>query len=170
MLENRCESLLLAYSSSTEDAKKRIQNSRLWGELDEAIDALSIKAHDLSSRGFREYALIAQELAANLREKSNQYFGEIAEGKKPDLENFKNNCISLINDKKPILSHHRGWKQTFANLLQIVTIIGSIGGIVNLMTTGKFSLFSVKTDSQKKLEKIESQVNSIGRAKCINSQ
>ncbi len=74
------------------------------------------------------------------------------------LTEFKANCMKSINDARPELEKHRGWKQLLLNTAQILSGIGIVAGIVNYKVNKQF-FFKVKTDSAKKLDALEKFLN-----------
>lgn len=70
---------------------------------------------------------------------------------------FKQACSSAIEHAMPTLVTHRGWKQAFADILNVIAAIGSLG-IANL-ATGRFRLFDVQTKSEKIVENFRQTLN-----------
>ena len=64
---------------------------------------------------------------------------------------FKDSCLQHINDAKPVLEQHRGWKGILTAILFVLALPVTLA----LYAAG---LFSIKTDSAKELGKLETSL------------
>lgn len=72
---------------------------------------------------------------------------------------FKNKCEKAIEEARPILEKHRGWKQILGNIGLVIVGLGVgyvVAGSIHKIKTGKFLFFN--TDSSSKLNKVEESI------------
>lgn len=119
------------------------------------LDKIKIKELDLRDRGYAVAADRAKELHGLIQEKHS----DLIEGK-IDNPTFKRDCIDAINQARPELEQHRGWKQILGNLAFAIVGLGILyvaAGLINKAVTGSFLFF--KTESAKKVEQLEGAIN-----------
>lgn len=74
---------------------------------------------------------------------------------------FKQECLDAIRASRSVLEEHRGWKQIIANISSAIASIVLLG-IPNALTgRGFLGLFPAQTDSAKKINELQSSVNTI---------
>jgi hypothetical protein len=72
--------------------------------------------------------------------------------KKIDYKTYKEKSLDIINEERPELDKHRGYKKILGNLLILICTLGT-GQLINKACTGNF-LFFKKTDSSKHIDKV----------------
>lgn len=121
--------------------------------IDIQLDNLKFKSNDLIMRGHTYAAREIDLLIFHLRTLNKWYF---VEGK-IDGEDYKQRALKTINDSKPILEQHRGYKKIVGNLILFILTLGAIF-IIKKAITGEF-LFFQKTDSAKQIKSITENIN-----------
>lgn len=138
--------------NSPSPAKRNIDFcTRVLGKCDFAIyfSLIAEKSAELNKKAmtdqrYQEAARVASTLLNRLDNAKNAFLIS----KRADI--FKASCLSAIDEAMPVLRQHRGWKQVLADLFSALVSLLTLG-VTNLVT-GRFRLFPVKTDSEKKVE------------------
>ena len=112
------------------------------------LDIIKIKAGELNDRGFKEAASEALKLYSIIYDAVKGY-----ESQQKTKKEFEAICNDAIAKARPALEKHRGWTELLNTLSSIIVSALTLG-ITNLIT-GKHWLFTDKTDSAKKLHKLE---------------
>lgn len=127
------------------------------------IQSVRLKYDDLRLRGYELEAGYADTLAEFLKTKGDLFFAETYQTQRSSFSLFKRQCSEEILKAKDWANIHRGYTQIFIDILQSLTLIGVILGAMQWSVTGKYSLFSVQTDSSTMLHVISGDVNQLGR-------
>lgn len=139
--------LFLQLGINESDTDKLIATINQRNALYNALAIIHDKANQLAEEGFEIAAVKAHSLIRSI-------VGETERNYTP--EQFKQACQRHIEDARPVLEVHRGWKEVFANL-GIALGLGGVGyllaGAVNYLVNGRFS-FHVKTRSEEKLDQL----------------
>ncbi|WP_218814700.1 hypothetical protein [Rickettsiella endosymbiont of Dermanyssus gallinae] len=93
----------------------------------------------------------ATNIVLILRDLNRDYFLE----KKIDYKTYKEKSFDIINQQRPELDKHRGYKQVLGNLLILIATLG-IGQLLNKACTGNFLFF--KTDSAKHIDTLSNMI------------
>jgi hypothetical protein len=140
-----------------EDQKK--EETLIYTQINLQLDKLENKAKNLCDRDYILAYCKAANIVRLLRSLNHDYFTE----KRIDYKTYKETFSDIINQERPELDKHRGYKQILGNLLILIATLGT-GQLVNKAYTGNFLFF--KTDSAKHintlsnmLEKMESLVS-----------
>jgi hypothetical protein len=113
---------------------------------------------------YTEAAKVANTLYIELTDAREAFLAldDIEAGK----TNFIKACRDAINKARPELEKHRGWSQVFLDLLNVLAFIGT-AGIANGVAKYKwdsYRLFTVETDSAKKLRKCDEALDTFEQA------
>ena len=125
---------------------KKISQSKI-DDFYTNIANIAAKATDLRKRGFIDEASKAETLAKELENKSKIFFASAPEQQSLLFPTFKQECTSKLSDENKWASVHRDYKQIFIDIIQTLTIIGAILGVLQWGVIGRYSLFPVKTKS-----------------------
>ncbi|RDH40119.1 MAG: hypothetical protein CFE62_005360 [Candidatus Aquirickettsiella gammari] len=68
----------------------------------------------------------------------------------------KEKSLDIINEERPELDKHRGYKQILGNLLILICTLGTVQ-LINKACTGNF-LFFKKTDSSKLIDNVSNMI------------
>ena len=79
---------------------------------------------------------------------------------KISLADFTAAYQAKIDEAKPVLAQHRGWKEILTNLVAAMLMFAGLGYLLTAAIKRDLLLFKVKTDSVQKLENIEQE--------CVN--
>ncbi|WP_010597603.1 hypothetical protein [Rickettsiella massiliensis] len=89
-----------------------------YAGIEVQLDTLEMKAYDLDYRGHHCAAIEAKGLVFNLHNLNRWYFSE----GKIDYVDYKTRALQAINESRPILEQHRGYKQILGNLVLFIFI------------------------------------------------
>jgi hypothetical protein len=117
-------------------------------EIELQLDSLEKKADDLTHRGHTLAASEAKHMVTLLRCLNHMYFKE----KRIGYYDYKSKALDIVNQARPELEQHRGYKEILGNLIFLISTLGA-AFIVNKVVNGHF-LFFQKTDSAKQLDAI----------------
>lgn len=119
-----------------------------YADIDLQLDALSKQAEELFQRNPNVAAWEAKYLIFDFRNLNRWYFEE----KKIDCEEYKSRALHIIDETRPVLEHHLGFKEILVNLLLLVATLG-IALSINKVVNGHF-LFFQKNYGAKQLDEI----------------
>ncbi len=80
---------------------------------------------------------------------------------KISLQDLTQGFQARIDDAKPVLAKHRGWKEVLINLIAALLMLGGLGYLMVAAIKHDLLLFKVKTDSLHKIESIEQELMNI---------
>lgn len=120
----------------------------IYVEIEIQLDGFDRKAIDLLHRGYKSAGEEASWVVFNLRNLNQWFFKE----KRIDYEDYRSKTLDLINQCRPELAQHRGYKKLLGNLILLILTLGT-AFIVNKTINGHF-LFFQKTDSAKQLDEL----------------
>ncbi len=130
------------------DFDKHFQSIRSkWLEMEQ-------KAHLRPNSNYRKAADTAKTLIIQMVQATDELFQSGTAINQRKLSIFNRSCINAIDEAKPVLEKHRGWRGVFAVLLLVLTFPISLP----LYAAGLF--FSIKTDSARKLQAFEESLSS----------
>jgi hypothetical protein len=111
-----------------------------------ALDELAKKADDLQSRQHYAAAETAHHLLLTLRSLTEAYFVTNS----INFATYRQETSEVIENSRPILEKHRGYKKILGNLLVLIFTLGA-GFLINKAYTGQFFFFNgTKTGKQLK--------------------
>lgn len=125
--------------------------------LEIAIDAFDNKAKDLLKRGHETAAINANWIVFVIRLLIKVSIKN--KDKKINNFNYKDHALGEILKARPILEQHRGWKKIIANLILLITTLGT-AHICNKIFNNHY-LFFRETESAKQLNQIEQKVSNL---------
>lgn len=107
----------------------------------------------------------AADKAATLHDNLALYFNDY-KANKMSLEAFKANSKQVIEEVRPVLEKHRGWKEFLGNVALFIGMLGAgfiITGLVTLAKTGgkQFLFYKFETESGKKVNMLEDALNNM---------
>jgi hypothetical protein len=141
------------------DYKSQINPTFLtYVDIEIQLDALFKKSEDLLRRHCNSAAGEAKYLIFDLRSLNRWYFEE----KKINEDEYKSRALTIINEARPVLEQHRGFKQLLGNLVLLILTLGT-AFIINKAVNGQF-LFFQKTDSAQKLDDLTQTVSQLSLA------
>lgn len=117
-------------------------------EIELELDKFAKKALDLSYRGHNLAAREADTIVSRLRDLNHWHFNKRRIG----YYDYKFRALEIINEGRPELEKHRGYKMLLGNLILLISTIGT-AFIGNKAVNGHF-LFFQKTESAKQLDEI----------------
>jgi hypothetical protein len=117
-------------------------------DIEIQLDVLFKKSEDLLRRNCNLAAWEARYLISDFRNLNRWYFEE----KKINYDQYQSRALQIINETRPVLEQHRGFKEILVNLVILIATLGA-AFIVNKVVNGHF-LFFPKTDSAKLLDTI----------------
>ena len=125
--------------------------------LEIAIDAFDNKAKDLLKRGHETAAINADWIVFVIR----LLIKVSIKNKDTKINNFnyKDYALGEILKARPILEQHRGWKKIIANLILLITTLGT-AHICNKIFNNHY-LFFRETDSAKQLKQLEHKISKL---------
>ncbi|WP_367608165.1 Dot/Icm T4SS effector Wip [Legionella sp. W05-934-2] len=132
------------------------------------LDLIDAKRKEFLARGEQDAFQAADKLYDTVKWQYDN-LTKLKDKTPQDIEQFKKNCQTAINDARPVLEKHRGWKQILGHLALAVIGLGvfyAIGLAAYKISGAQFSIF--KTDSHKKLDALEESLNNM--TKPSNSQ
>lgn len=125
--------------------------------LHQKIDALMTYSEQKQHEEGSTKADLALTLCGTLKEavRANETLAEETDSPNKQLKvlKFKLGLRKLMDEKKPELETHRGYKRLFTNVATVLCT-GLVANFINLAVTGNFLFFN-KTDTQKKLGKVD---------------
>lgn len=124
-----------------------------YTEIEVQLDTLEIKAMDLEKRGHKLATAEVKCLVSKLRSLNQWYFID----KKINGDLYKTTALKFINESRPLLEQHRGYKQILGNLILFILTAGSVF-LLNKVCTGHF-LFFKETDSANKINALTDKIN-----------
>ncbi|KTC89078.1 hypothetical protein [Legionella cincinnatiensis] len=148
-----------------EKRKKEFEPDSLIISLDAKIQFLNLlheiknKATAFKNNNQPEAAKVASQLHTRLFTASMEYFKAQYVTQK-NYKIFNELCTNAIDEARPVLEKHRGWKDFFAKLIVGIATLGIVPAalaIKSKIQTGSFSFRLLKTASQKQLDCIEEQ-------------
>lgn len=101
----------------------------------------------------KENASERAQLIENLYKKLNNELKIFQKGQN-SLADFKIECNHAIQEVRPHLEIHRGWKELFSNLLAGIATLGIIYAVNYFNSKGNSLFFKVNTDSINKLNEL----------------
>jgi predicted nucleotide-binding protein (sugar kinase/HSP70/actin superfamily) len=119
------------------------------------LDKISRKAKNLEGRGYHSEGVIAKGIVIELKKLNCSYFEE----KLIDLNDYKTRALAIIDDARPFLKQHRGFKRILTNLAALISTLG-IAFVVNKCVNNHF-LFFPETKSSALLIKVEHRVSQL---------
>lgn len=125
--------------------KKNIpEKSLIHAMIDIKIDKLENKVKSLHSRGHHNAALKVDSIVKELRELNKEFFID----NNIKYSAYRDKSLYILNNETSELDIHRGYKKIIANLIVLISTLGT-AHIINKVTTGNL-LFFKKTDSSYK--------------------
>jgi hypothetical protein len=106
---------------------------------------------------YREAAKSARELYT-MNKAKNVFLGS-GDAKEITLSQFESTCLRAIDTALLVLGVHRGWKEALAKIASVVLTITSFG--VTYLATGRFWLFTPKTNSAQKVNNLKNEINNM---------
>ena len=143
-----------SYKNDVENQKKDAINPEktlIYTQINLQLDKLENKAKNLLDRDHILAYCKAANVVRLLRSLNYDYFTE----KKIDYKTYKEISSDIINQERPELDKHRGYKQILGNLLILMATLGT-GQLVNKACTGNFLFF--KTDSSKHINTLNNML------------
>jgi hypothetical protein len=132
-----------------EDIKLGLASSKVEDKLLCALEELKLKSlsHCITAIDNPKYGQVAQssfELYQILRSEAEQFI------KAPNAHAaiFRKNCEEAINNAKPVLGQHRGFKQILLDILNVIFAISA------LFRNGNWRLFEANTASMNTVNKV----------------
>ncbi len=131
--------------------------------LQDQLALIQTKAAIFRSRAEKEISYTpARDAAENLYKDLSAALAEYNKNPKTkdSYTEFQKVSSAAINKAKPILEEHRGWKKILGNVGLAIGLLGVgyvIAGLINLKVNNQFLFFN-KTDSAKKVDKLEELV------------
>ncbi|WP_342220267.1 hypothetical protein [Rickettsiella endosymbiont of Miltochrista miniata] len=119
-----------------------------YADIEIQLDVLFEKSEDLLRRNCNLAAWEAKYLISDFRNLNRWYFEE----KKITPDEYQSRALQIIDETRPVLEQHRGFKEILINLIILIATLGT-AFIVNKVVNGHF-LFFQKTDSAKQLDVI----------------
>jgi hypothetical protein len=113
---------------------------------------------------YREAAKVAGTLNHALMSAKRDFLA--LDDREAGKADFIKACRDAIADARPELEKHRGWSQVFLDLLNVLAFIGT-AGIANGVAKYKwdsYRLFTVETDSAKKLHECDDALDAFEQA------
>ncbi len=104
-------------------------------------------------------AVFTSHLYRKLKEKAELFFALNEQERKTAFPHFKNECIEELEQAKVWAKQHRGYTQIFINILQTLTVIGAVLGVMQWSRTGHYSLFSAPTKTLQLIEQAQNEFN-----------
>ncbi|MBA3537040.1 MAG: hypothetical protein H0T84_10590 [Tatlockia sp.] len=130
-------------------------NQRL--KLSTALDALRLKACEHAMRALTDEAYIpVAATAVNLYQILHQEVDSYLD-KKSNTFNFQTNCKHAINEASSILGSHRGYKQIFMDILNV--ILSAI--TFKFAWSDKWRFFEIKTATVEAVDEFEENVEGL---------
>lgn len=131
-----------------------------WKEnISQLLTTLNEKAIALKANGHKTASRTAEDLSITIKAKIKEH---LTIGRKPiNIRSFMEECTTAINEARPTLGHHRGWKKLLGNLGIAILSLGVgylVAGLFQKALTGNFLLFRPKTDAEKKLATLEREI------------
>jgi len=120
--------------------------------IDIYLDNLTDKSQALIRRGHDLVAEKIQSVVSDVRKLNDEYFTQ----HKINSEQYKKEALRVINDSRPILEKHRGFKKILGNLALFILTMGT-AFLINKSCTGHF-LFFKQTDSAGLLQSLSTGV------------
>ncbi|MCZ6914123.1 MAG: hypothetical protein O7C59_06470 [Rickettsia endosymbiont of Ixodes persulcatus] len=124
-----------------------------FAEIEVQLDTLEMKALDLDHRGHKSAATEVKSVVSNLRALNQWHFSE----KKIDGYDYKARALQTINESRPVLETHRGYKQILGNLCLLI-LTAFLIFLINKACTGNFLFFNL-TESAKQLNALGQTIN-----------
>jgi len=130
------------------------------------LDEIAIKSAELSKKAIKNKryelaAVTAENMYKTILKAQETWKNSPAmyptEDPSVALKHFVETCKNAIHDARPELSKHRGWKQVLADFCNTLIFIATLS--MSYHATGKFRLFSPKTDSEGKLDNLENTLD-----------
>jgi hypothetical protein len=122
-------------------------------KIDVQLDTLEMKALDLSYRGHQLAATEVKSLVFNLHNLNRWYFSE----GKIDYVDYKTRALQAIDESRPSLEQHRGYKKTLGNLILLILTVGT-AFLIHKACTGDFFFFK-QTESAKQINALNQTIN-----------
>lgn len=120
------------------------EKSLIHAMIDIKIDKLENKVKSLHSRGHHNAALKVDSIVKELRELNKEFFID----NNIKYSAYRDKSLYILNNETSELDIHRGYKKIIANLIVLISTLGT-AHIINKVTTGNL-LFFKKTDSSYK--------------------
>ncbi|WP_218813791.1 hypothetical protein [Rickettsiella endosymbiont of Dermanyssus gallinae] len=145
-------------SDGSKAQKQNITNPEktlIYTQINLQLDKLENKANNLRDRDHILAYCKANNIVLILRDLNRDYFID----EKINYNTYKKKSFEIINQQRPELDKHRGYKQILGNLLIFIATLGA-GQLVNKACNGNF-LFSqrfFKTDSAKYIDKLSNMI------------
>ncbi|ARM32661.3 hypothetical protein [Legionella longbeachae] len=159
-----------------EKRKKEFEPDSLIISLDAKTQFLSL-LHEIKSKvkAFKHNnqpraAKAASKLHTQLSTASLEYFKAEYVTRK-NYKIFNELCANAIQEARPVLEKHRGWKDIFAKLIVGIATLGIVPAamaIKSKIQTGSFSFRLLKTASHKQLDIIEKQARELEPIQTIS--
>ncbi len=130
-------------------------------EIEVLLDTLEMKAEDLRCSGHRLAASEAKSLVFELRNLNRWHFSE----EKIDYLDYKTRALQRINESRPILEQHRGYKELIGNLFLLILTAGT-AFLINKACTGHF-LFFKQTESAKQINVLTQTIDAYPLLKTL---
>jgi hypothetical protein len=124
-----------------------------YAEIEVQLDTLEMKSLDLACRGHSLAAAEIKGIAFEVRNLNRWYFSE----KKIDYNDYKARALQAINEGRPVLEKHRGYKQILGNLALLILTVGT-AFLINKACTGHF-LFFKQTESAKQINALNQTIS-----------
>jgi hypothetical protein len=124
-----------------------------YAEIGVQLDTLEMKSLNLACRGYSLAASETKWLIFELRNLNHWYFSE----GKIDYVDYKTRALQVINESRPSLEQHRGYKQILGNLILLILTAGT-AFFINKACSGHFFFFK-QTESAKQIDALSQTIN-----------
>jgi hypothetical protein len=132
-------------------------------EIEVLLDTLEMKSLNLACRGHRLGASETKWLIFELRNLNHWYFSE----GKIDYNDYKTRALQAINESRPILEQHRGYKEIIGNLFLLILTLGT-AFLINKACSGHFFFFK-QTESTKQIDALSQTINAYSLKKNLQN-
>ena len=126
----RCQEQEEAQRRQEQEEARRTQIEQMFAKIDAALMGLNHKIGLVEQHHLHTATVKAQELLARLTTARDDYYRALtpaAADRVVASVNFKKECVTIINNAKPVLARDLGWGDYLSNLLR---------GLINLVTYG----------------------------------
>lgn len=148
----KAEAISLKKTFSVEESKNvELDNLTIFKEIALQLDKLENKAKNLRDRQHILAYCKAANIVRLLRSLNNDYLT-----KKIDYKTFKETSLDIIEQERPELDKHRGYKHILGNLFIFIATLGT-GQLINKACNGTFLFFN-KTASRKRIDKLSHMI------------
>jgi hypothetical protein len=130
----------------------------IYADIENNMDEMASKTDELRDRNHIIAYTKSAQMISDLKTLNNIFFLEVNNDyTRMRYHEYKSKALDIVNEARPELEMHRGFKQILVNLLIIITSLGA-APLINKAITGKF-LFYKKTDSSEKLDNLVNAID-----------